>query len=498
MFKRILIANRSEIAVRIIAACKELAITSVAVYSEADKNSLHVRLADEAYLIGPPQASESYLNKEKIIQLSKEKQIDAIHPGYGFLSENAEFISMVEKSGITFIGPSSHSVFLMGEKTSARKLMQQNNVPIVPGTVAPIENADVGLNIAKEIGFPVMLKAAAGGGGKGMRKIFNESEFESNFQRAQNESLKAFGKSEIYIEKLVLNPKHIEVQIIGDKFGNYFHLFERECSVQRRHQKVVEEAPSISVDNETRNKITSAAILAAKACNYVNAGTVEFLMDKNKNFYFLEMNTRLQVEHPVTEMITGIDLVKLQIKIASGEKLDLKQESFRINGHALECRIYAEDVENNFAPSVGKINHHQLASGPGVRIDRGIEANTEVQIYYDPILAKLVTWGKDRTESIERMKRALKEYQISGVITNIPIFQWILNNKKFLDGSFNINFLDEDFIPLLPDKWKDELDKDYSEIAAVISALLKESDQTAKKSKNEISNRNQWLNQNYE
>jgi len=497
MFKRILIANRSEIAVRIIAACKELGITSVAIYSEADKNSLHVRFADEAYLIGPPQASESYLNKEKIIQLCKQKQIDAIHPGYGFLSENAEFISMVEKSGITFIGPSSKSVFLMGEKTSARKLMQQNNVPIVPGTVEPIENSEIGLKIAKEIGFPVMLKAAAGGGGKGMRKIFDESEFESNFQRAQNESLKAFGKSEIYLEKLVLNPKHIEVQVIGDMYGNYVHLFERECSVQRRHQKVVEEAPSISINCEIRNKITDAAILAAEACNYVNAGTVEFLMDKNKDFYFLEMNTRLQVEHPVTEMITGLDLVKLQIKIASGEKLDLKQENLKINGHAIECRIYAEDVENNFAPSIGKINHHQLATGPGVRIDRGIEINSEVPIYYDPILAKLITWGKDRGESIERMKRALKEYQISGVTTNIPIFNWILNNKKFVDGSFDINFLDQDFIPLLPDKWKKDLTDDYSEIAAVISALIKEFDHNVNY-KNEVSKKNQWLDHNYE
>lgn len=360
MFKKILIANRGEIAVRIAKACRELNITSAVLYSEADKDSLHVRVADEAYLIGGAAASESYLNISKITKLAKEINADAIHPGYGFLSENAKFIKAVRESGIEFIGPSASSVDLMGEKTAARKLMSKNNVPIVPGTIEPITDIDKAKEIANDIGYPIMLKASAGGGGKGMRKVNSEKEFAESFERAQNESIKAFSSDAVYMEKFVENPKHIEVQIIGDKHGNYVHLFERECSVQRRHQKVVEEAPSISVDEETREKITKAGINAAKACEYFNAGTIEFLMDKDKNFYFLEMNTRLQVEHPVTELITGIDIVKEQINIAAGEKLSFKQSEVKKRGHAIECRVYAEDVDNNFAPSTGKILHHRL------------------------------------------------------------------------------------------------------------------------------------------
>lgn len=498
MFKKILIANRGEIAVRIIKACRELGINSVAIYSEVDKNSLHVRIADEAYFLGPSLASESYLNKEKIINLAKKIGADSIHPGYGFLSENSAFIKMVEESGVTFIGPSSKSVEMMGEKTSARKLMKNNNVPIVPGTVEPLSDYREGIKIANEIGYPVMLKASAGGGGKGMRKVYNDSEFEESFNRAQNESLKAFGKSEIYIEKLILNPKHIEVQVFADQHGNYIHLFERECSVQRRHQKVIEEAPSIFVDEFTRSKITTAAITAAKSCNYYNAGTIEFLMDRNKNFYFLEMNTRLQVEHPVTEMITGIDLVKLQIKIAAGQKLDIIQSDLRIYGHAIECRIYAEDVDNNFAPSTGKILHHRLTSGPGTRIDRGIDLMSEVPIYYDPLLSKITTWGSNRDEAIARMKRALIEYQISGVITNIPAFNWIFKQKAFLDGSFDINFLDNEFLPLLPGKWKENSVNNIEEIAAIMTALIKNNDISSAASKNEIPKSNKWVIQNYE
>lgn len=498
MFKKILIANRGEIAVRIIKACREMGIKSVAIYSEVDQNALHVRIADEAYLIGPPPANESYLKKEKIIELAKKVNADAIHPGYGFLSENSDFIKLVEDSGVVFIGPSSKSVELMGEKTSARKLMKQNNVPIVPGTIVPIYDYKEGIKIANEIGYPIMLKAAAGGGGKGMRKIFNDSEFEDAFTRAQNESLKAFGKSEVYIEKLILNPKHIEVQILADKFGNYIHLFERECSVQRRHQKVIEEAPSIFIDPETRLKITQAAINAAKACNYYNAGTIEFLMDREKNFYFLEMNTRLQVEHPVTEMITGVDLVKQQIKIAAGYKLEFSQSDLVINGHAIECRIYAEDVDNNFAPSTGKITHHRLTSGPGTRIDRGIDLMSEVPIYYDPLLSKVTTWGKNREEAIARMKRALVEYQISGVITNIPAFNWVLKQKSFLDGSFDINFLDNEFLPLVPDKWKENSTKEIEEIAAIIGAMLKHLNHSSSIKKNKTKDSNKWFYQNYE
>lgn len=498
MFKKILIANRGEIAVRIIKACRELGIKSVAIFSEVDKNALHVRIADEAYLIGPSPANESYLKKEKIINLAKSVQAEAIHPGYGFLSENSEFIKLVEDSGIVFIGPSSKSVEMMGDKTAARKLMKQNNVPIVPGTIEPLSNYLEGIKIANEIGYPIMLKAAAGGGGKGMRKVHNDSEFEEAFSRAQNESLKAFGKSEVYVEKLILNPKHIEVQILADKHGNYIHLFERECSVQRRHQKVIEEAPSIFVDENTRSKITDAAIKAAKSCNYYNAGTIEFLMDKNKNFYFLEMNTRLQVEHPVTEMITGIDLVKQQIRIASGLKLEIKQSDLKINGHAIECRIYAEDVDNNFAPSTGKITHHRLTSGPGTRIDRGIDLMSEVPIYYDPLLSKITTWGKNREEAIARMKRALIEYQISGVITNIPAFNWVLKQKSFLDGSFDINFLDNEFLPLVPNKWKENSIKEIEQIAAIMGALLKQKEISSSIKKNEIPDTNKWFIQNYE
>lgn len=498
MIQKILIANRGEIAHRVIKACRELGIISAAIYSEADKLALHVRRADEAFLIGPSPAIESYLNKEKIIKLAKEIGADGIHPGYGFLSENAEFIRMVEESGIIFIGPSSKSVEMMGEKTSARRLMKANNVPIVPGTIEPVKSVYEGKKIAEKIGYPVMLKAAAGGGGKGMRKISNEDEFESAYNRAKNESLKAFGNDDVYLEKFIEHPKHIEVQILADKFGNYLHLFERECSVQRRHQKVIEEAPSVAVDESTRDKITKAAIDAAKACNYYNAGTIEFLMDSDKSFYFLEMNTRLQVEHPVTEMITGIDIVKQQIKIASGEKLTLRQEDIKIHGHAVECRIYAEDVDNNFAPSTGKILHHRLTSGPGIRIDRGIDIMSEVPIYYDPMLSKVIAWGTDRTEAIVRMQRALGEYQISGVITNIPFFRWILNQQVFLDGTFDINFLDNDFIPLVPDKWKDSSSVDYEEAVAVLSALLKLKDQELSLSKNHIDATNLWRDQNYE
>ncbi|HOI30131.1 MAG TPA: acetyl-CoA carboxylase biotin carboxylase subunit [Melioribacteraceae bacterium] len=498
MFKKILIANRGEIAVRVIKACRELNIKTVAIYSEADRNSLHVRVSDEAHLIGPPPANESYLNKEKIIALCKKTGVEAIHPGYGFLSENSQFIRMVEEAGITFIGPSSKSVEMMGEKTSARHLMKIHNVPIVPGTTEPLKSFEEGIRVAGEIGYPVMLKAAAGGGGKGMRKVFNDKEFEESFNRAQNESLKAFGKSEIYIEKLILNPKHIEVQIFGDKHGNYIHLFERECSVQRRHQKVIEEAPSIFVDDVTRSKITAAAVNAAKACGYYNAGTIEFLMDKEKNFYFLEMNTRLQVEHPVTEMITGIDLVKLQIKVAAGHKLEIDQDDLKINGHAIECRVYAEDVDNNFAPSTGKIIHHRLTSGPGTRIDRGIDLRSDVSIFYDPLLSKVTTWGRTREEAISRMNRALKEYQISGVITNIPAFNWVLKQKTFLDGTFDINFIENEFMPLVPDKWKDESSGEFEEVASIMAVLLKNKNTSVTTNKNDLPSSNKWTGQLYE
>ncbi|MDZ7763294.1 MAG: acetyl-CoA carboxylase biotin carboxylase subunit [Melioribacteraceae bacterium] len=498
MFKKILIANRGEIAVRIAKACRELNITSAAVYSDADKNSLHVRVADEAYNIGEAPASQSYLNIPKIIKLAKKINADAIHPGYGFLSENSKFIKSVREAGIVFIGPSSESVELMGEKTAARKLMQQNNVPIVPGTIEPIDRIEDALKVADEIGYPIMLKAASGGGGKGMRKVNEQSEFKAAFERAQNESQKAFDSSNVYMEKFVENPKHIEVQIIGDKFGNYVHLLERECSVQRRHQKVVEEAPSIFVDEATREKITTAGINAAKACEYFNAGTIEFLMDKDKNFYFLEMNTRLQVEHPVTELITGIDIVKEQIKIASGEKLSFNQDQIQKRGHAIECRVYAEDVDNNFAPSTGKIVHHRLPSGPGVRVDRGIDLLTDVPVYYDPILSKVSTFGGSREEAIARMKIALGAYQIAGVITNISFLAWILDQPKFLDGSFDINFIEQEFLPLAPYKWRENYNEPYEDVAAILAAMLKNNENKLKVGKIESNHTNNWLSQLYE
>jgi len=497
MKKKILIANRGEIAHRIIKACRELNITSVAIYSDADKNSLHVRRADEAYLIGNSPANESYLNKEKIINLAKKIGADAIHPGYGFLSENSEFIKMVEEAGIIFIGPSSKSVEMMGGKTDARTLMKKNNVPIVPGTTEPIKNIVDAKKIAKEIGYPIILKAAAGGGGKGMRKIFSEDEFENSYNLAKSEAKKFFSNDKIYIEKFIEHPKHIEVQILGDKHGNYVHLFERECSIQRRHQKVIEEAPSISVDELTRKKITETAIQAAKACNYYNAGTIEFLMDENKNFYFLEMNTRLQVEHPVTEMITGIDIVKEQIRIAEGKPLSFSQDDIKIFGHAIECRIYAEDIDNNFAPSTGKINLHRLTSGPGIRIDRGIDVMSDVPIYYDPMLSKVIAWGKNREEAIVRMKRALSEYQICGVTTNISLFKWILNQNEFEDGTFDINFLENKFLPLVPNKWRNSDSEELINVVAAIAAIMKNESQDFLSSKNSLG-KSSWRDQIYE
>lgn len=498
MFSKILVANRGEIAVRIIKACRELKITSAALYSEADKNSLHVRLADEAYLIGNSPSSESYLNIEKIITLAKRINASAIHPGYGFLSENAGFIEAVENSGIVFIGPSSRSVRMMGDKTSARKLMESHNVPIVPGTIAPISDLLQGLAEAEKIGFPVLLKASAGGGGKGMRKVFSAEEFDSAFASAKNESLKAFGSDDIYIEKYIEDPKHIEVQIIADKHGNYCHLFERDCSVQRRHQKVIEEAPSSLADNELRDRLTTAAINAAKACSYYNAGTIEFLVDKSKNVYFLEMNTRLQVEHPVTESITGIDLVKEQISIAEGNLLSFKQGDLKIYGHSIECRVYAEDTDNNFVPSTGQIKLHRRPDGIGIRVDTGIDPFSNVSIFYDPMLTKVISWGRNREEAIDRMIRALGEYKIAGVLTNIAALRWVLKQPEFLDGSFDINFVEKSFLPLIPDKWKSEQASEYENAVSVLAALLK--DRANQTSSNGVclSKNNKWVEGRYE
>lgn len=498
MIKKILIVNRGEIAVRIIKACRELHITSAALYSEADKDSLHVRLADEAYFIGASPSSESYLNVPKILSLAKSINASAIHPGYGFLSENAGFIKAVEDSGIIFIGPKSESVRLMGDKTAARKLMSKSNVPIVPGTTSPITSVEEGKKTALEIGYPVLLKASAGGGGKGMRKVTGEEEFESSLSAAQNEALKAFGNSAVYIEKFIENPKHIEVQIIADTHGNFAHLFERDCSIQRRHQKVIEEAPSTFADDSLREKLTAAAVNAAKACNYCNAGTIEFLVDKNKNFYFLEMNTRLQVEHPVTELITGLDLVKEQIRIAEGKPLSFKQEEISIHGHALECRVYAEDVDNNFVPSTGRIKLHRRPDGIGIRVDTGIDPFSNVSVFYDPLLTKVIAWGRTREEAIERMKRALGEYKIAGVLTNIAACRWVLKQEKFIDGSFDINFVEDVFMPLIPDKWKGEQAQEYEDAVSILAVLLKSKMCEPGPSENKIREGNKWTGQLYE
>lgn len=474
LFRKILIANRGEIAVRIARACKEAGITSAAVYSEADENAYFTQIADEAWLLGPATPNESYLAIDKIIKLAIEIGADAIHPGYGFLSENAEFIAAVEKSGITFVGPPSASVAAMGNKTKARTLMKKHGVPIVPGTTSPVTSAESAKAKAKEIGYPVLLKASAGGGGKGMKAVHKESELEAALESAKREAKNAFGNDEVYIEKLIVEPKHIEVQIIADTHGSYVHLLERDCSVQRRHQKVIEEAPGPTIDEEARNRVTEAAINAAKACGYCNAGTVEFLMDKERNFYFLEMNTRLQVEHPVTEMITGIDLVLEQIRIAAGRKLSFKQSDITHRGSAVEARLYAEDPDANFLPSIGTIGFYRPAAGPGIRNDEGVTEHSVVSRHYDPLLTKVIAWGATRKQAISRLDRALAEYLIGGVVSNIPFLRWILKHKVFISGDHTINFLDEYFFGREGEWKKDIATKETEQLAAVLAAAIKE------------------------
>jgi acetyl-CoA carboxylase biotin carboxylase subunit len=441
MFKKILIANRGEIAVRVIRALRELGIKSVAVYSDVDRASLHVRKADEAYHIGPATASESYLSIPKIIDTALRCGAEAIHPGYGFLSENAKFARACREAGIKFIGPPPESMEAMGSKTAARQAMEKAGVPMVPGTTRGV-GADEAFQVAERIGFPIMLKAAAGGGGKGMRVVRSKDDLKSALEQTQSEAQRSFGDSEVYIEKFIEDPRHIEMQILADEHGNTVWLGERECSVQRRHQKVLEEAPSPLVDPDMRRRMGEIAVRAAQACGYTNAGTVEFLSDQHKNFYFLEMNTRLQVEHPVTELITGLDLVHLQISIAAGERLPFKQEDISIRGHAIECRIYAEDPDNNFFPSPGKITGLISPSGPGIRRDSGMYEGWTVPIEYDPLLAKLIGYGTTREQCIQRLERALYEYFVAGIKTNISLFRRILANDEFRDGRLDTGFLD--------------------------------------------------------
>lgn len=444
MFKKVLVANRGEIAVRIIRACREMAITPVAVYSEADKKALHVRLADEAYFIGPSKPSQSYLNIDKIIEVAKRAKTQAIHPGYGFLAENSIFVKRCEEEGIVFIGPPSEPMEIMGKKTYSRQKMVKAQVPIIPGTLKSVKDEkDLHLQ-AKKVGFPLLLKASAGGGGKGMRLVSRNEELLPSFQMAQSEAQSSFDDPSIYIEKYLEGPHHIEIQILADNFGNIVYLGERECSIQRRYQKVLEETPSPFLNANTRREMGEVAVKAAAAVNYRNAGTVEFMVDKDKRFYFLEMNTRLQVEHPITEMVTGVDLVKCQLEIAAGSPLQFSQEDIKPRGCSIECRIYAEDPENNFMPSPGKIAYFRSPGGGlGVRDDNGVYEGYEVPLEYDPLLSKLITWGRTRPEAIQRMIRALSEYQLYGIKTTIPFFKRILLHPKFFKGDYNTHFIPE-------------------------------------------------------
>ncbi len=441
MIKKILIANRGEIALRIMKTARNMGIKTVAVYSEADRDAPHVRFADESVCIGPPPSNESYLLGDKVIKLAKDLEADAIHPGYGFLSENADFAEKVEQNGLIFIGPKSHAIRVMGNKLAAKDAVKDYDIPMVPGTDEPITDVSAAKEIAKAIGFPILIKAAAGGGGKGMRIVENDMEFEEQMKRAISEAVNAFGDGSVFIEKFVTSPRHIEIQVLADNFGNTVHLFERECSIQRRHQKVVEEAPSAVLTSELRKQMGEAAIKVAKACDYVGAGTVEFLLDENLDFYFLEMNTRLQVEHPVTELITGLDLVEQQIRVANNEKLSFEQKDLKITGHAFELRVYAEDPMDNFMPSVGTLNVYRPPSGKNVRVDDGFTEGMEVPIQYDPMLSKLITYGKTRNEAMQTMLDAISDYKVEGISTTLPFGKFVFEHETFRSGNFDTNFV---------------------------------------------------------
>jgi len=466
MFKRVLIANRGEIAVRIIRACREMGIESVAVFSDVDRKALHVRKADYAYHIGPATASESYLNADKILDVARRSGAEAIHPGYGFLSENARFARACADAGYKFIGPTPESMEMMGSKTRARQNMKRAGVPFVPGSEHGLE-IEAAERLAEQIGYPVMLKAAAGGGGKGMRMVAEPNELRSAYENARSEAQRSFGDNEVYLEKFIVNPRHVEMQIFGDEHGNAVYLGERECSVQRRHQKVMEESPSPVVDEDMRQRMGEVAVRVAKAANYHNAGTVEFLVDEQRNFYFLEMNTRLQVEHPITELVTGLDLVHLQMQVAAGEPLPFRQEDIKVRGHAIECRVYAEDPDNNFFPSPGQITRLISPSGPGIRRDSGMYEGWKVPIEYDPLLAKLIGYGETREDAIDRLLRALYEYFVGGIKTNISLFRRILRDPDFRAGKLDTGFLDR----LLAKPYR-EIDGQYPLMAAIGAAIF--------------------------
>lgn len=463
--KKILIANRGEIAIRIMKTAKKMGIQTVAIYSTADRKSPHVRYADEAVLIGEGPSNQSYLLGDKIIQIAKKLNVDAIHPGYGFLSENAGFAEACEANDIIFIGPKSKAIKIMGSKLAAKEAVKHYDIPMVPGIDEAISDVDKAHAIAKDIGFPILIKASAGGGGKGMRVVEKDSELESQMKRAISEATSAFGDGSVFIEKYINSPRHIEIQIMADSHGNTIHLFERECSIQRRHQKVVEEAPSSVLTPELRKKMGEAAVKVAKACDYVNAGTVEFLVDEHLNFYFLEMNTRLQVEHPVTELITNTDLVELQIRVARGEVLPIKQEDLKIKGHAMELRVYAEDPLNDFLPSVGHLEVYQLPKGKNIRVDNGFEEGMDIPIYYDPMLAKLITYGETRAEAIEEMLGAINNYHIKGIESTLPFGTFVFGHEAFRSGNFDTHFVKKYYSA---EKIKEQ-NKEEAHLAALIA-----------------------------
>ena len=450
MFKKILIANRGEIAVRIIRACREMGIATVAVFSEADEKALHVLYADEAVSLGETPAVRSYLNIDKIITAAKTTRAEAIHPGYGFLSENAEFARKCADAGITYIGPAPEVISSLGDKTTARQIMMDSGVPAIPGTPGAISDPSAAAEEAKRIGYPVLIKAAGGGGGKGMRVVNSQKEIKDGFNRATSEATAAFGNGAVYMEKYLTAPRHVEFQILADSYGNVIHLLERECSIQRRHQKLIEETPSPALTSELREKMGAAAVAAARAAGYVNAGTVEFLLDEDGSFYFLEVNTRLQVEHPITELVTGVDIVRRQIEIAAGQPLDIKQADVAGRGHAIECRIYAEDPENNFFPSPGKILYLHEPRGPGIRIDSGVYPTYTVPVAYDPILCKLIVWDEDREHAISRMISALCDFVLLGIKTSIPFLLKILHSERFIQGNVDTRFIETQLIHTLP------------------------------------------------
>ncbi len=473
--KKILIANRGEIAVRVMRACRELGLSPVAVYSECDRTALHVRLADEAYAIGPSAPQESYLRIDRLIDTARNADVDAVHPGYGFLAENEEFAAAVRGAGLTFIGPTPEAIALMGSKTAAREAARQAGVPLVPGSDGPIAAAatpDQIRALAERVGYPLLVKAVSGGGGKGMRTVQTPAELLGAVTAARSEANTAFGDPAVYLERRLVRPRHIEVQLIGDQYGTVLPFVERECSIQRRHQKVVEETPSPAVGVSLRTSLTAAAAAIAKKVGYTNAGTIEFLVDEDGRFYFLEMNTRLQVEHPITEAVTGLDLVRWQIRVARGERLDVDPERLLTpNGHAIECRIYAEDPDNNFLPSPGRIQTLRAPAGPGIRDDSGVESGFEVPIYYDPMISKLIAWAEDRPSAITRMRRALSEYAVSGIKTTLPFFQWLLQQRDFADGVFHTAYLDEilrsrNGEPFMPPR------PEVQDVAAIAAALL--------------------------